>query len=88
MEKHDVYAWDDTFRNGEGLSLEQCREKYGTGELPVQGTYVKRREKVIYLSKHRSVNYCWVLWSRTTDGYNLPSRYTSRTHPHLKFLLA
>ena len=66
------HYWDPDFRTAEGLTLQQCLDKYGTG---TQNMGRNIHYQVIFLDAKRDYGNSWMLrcFNRAT-GENVPVR--------------
>jgi hypothetical protein len=62
------YYWNNNFKNEQGLSLQECSEKFGTKLVSCHlGKY-----KVILLDSRKTLGYSWMLWFKDGRGKQVP----------------
>jgi hypothetical protein len=62
------YYWDNNFKNKQGLSLQECSEKFGTKLV----SFHSGKYKVVFLDSRRSLGNSWMLWFKDGRGKQVP----------------
>lgn len=60
MEVEPYFYWDDSLRTKDGLSLQECLERFGTGVQQASQFYYK----VVFLDESKSFGNSFMLWAR------------------------
>jgi MYND finger len=71
--KNRWHYWSDKFRNSNGESLQDCLEKYGTGDFDSPNENKSLKVRCLFLDDSRTALKSWVLWAvHPIFGVQLP----------------
>jgi hypothetical protein len=65
------YYWDPAFRSKDGLTLDECMQRFGAAVTVFPTENGNFRYKVIFLDETRDLGHSWMLWMKTQRNRNV-----------------